>query len=121
MKNNEIDIFLSLCKTLYIDKAGPSDPMTTNNPAYHKIVNLSELMFKNEEYEMFATLFQEGHYFVGLWAAHMLLEFGDPPADIKLKAIKIIESYSENELAPEVAAQEKIWLLNYKLKNCNSI
>lgn len=41
----------------------------------------------------------------------MLLEYGSPPRDIIIDALEIIERYSENPLSPDVADEEKKWLI----------
>jgi hypothetical protein len=55
----------------------------------------------------------EGQYFINLWAAHLMLEYGKPNKSQKEQCLEIIKRYTDNPLAPEAAIEEKIWLENY--------
>ena len=80
-----------------------------------KLLRLQRKYFRRGEYKEFSEFFQEGQYLIPLWAAHMLIEHGTPPPGLVKDAIEIIERYSDNPLAPEVAEEEKEWIRqNYK-------
>lgn len=67
--------------------------------------------FEENKNEEFVSFFQEGQYFMSLWAAHLLLEFGKPKEELISKTLEIIIDYSDNPLAIEVSNEEKAWLI----------
>jgi len=55
----------------------------------------------------------EGQYFIQLWTAHLILEYGHPDLELKNRCLDEIIKYADNSLAPRVATQEKQWLESY--------
>lgn len=110
MSQSISDNFLIACKQNKINNITPSNQKNFSTPGYEEVVNISKEYFNKGKYEEFAEFFQEGHYLIPLWAAHMLLEYGNPPHNIINDSIEVIERYSDNPLAPEVAIEEKKWL-----------
>jgi hypothetical protein len=105
------DQFLFTCKKNYFDKVTPSNIDSRPKEGYKKLVNIANEYFKRDEYETFAGFFQEGQYFIQLWAAHLLIEYGKPSQDIISSAIGIIKDYADNSLSPEVSKEEQQWLV----------
>jgi|GEM_PF-1598533 len=111
MKNTLLgDEFLWTCKKNYLEKITPSNKNTRSTVGYKKIVSIANNYFEKDEYRDFAEFFKEEKYFVPLWAAHMLLEYGNPPDQLIIESLKVIENYLDNPLAPEVSKEEKNWL-----------
>ncbi len=110
MNENIGDTFLFQCKQNYLDKITPSNSMSHLKDGYTKLVSIANEYFENDRYEAFAGFLQEGQYFIALWAAHLLLEYGKPSIDLMRTAMKIIVSYSVNPLAQDVAEEEMQWL-----------
>ena len=52
----------------------------------------------------------EYQYWVDLWTAHLLLEYGQPNESLAKKCLQIIKKHSDTPIDPELAAQEKDWL-----------
>jgi hypothetical protein len=104
------DEFLSTCKQNYFDRITPANRTNRSKEGYKKIVAISSDYFKRGEYLVFAGFFQEGQYFIALWAAHMLVEYGSPDQELMIEAINVIKRYTENPLAPGVADEEKQWI-----------
>lgn len=52
----------------------------------------------------------EGQYYIDLWAAHMLLEYGETDKFEIQIPLKIIREYAQNAQSPEVALEEKVWV-----------
>ncbi len=52
----------------------------------------------------------EGQYLVQLWTVHFILEYGTLDQELTKVCLEEIEKYSEIELLPVVAIQEKDWL-----------
>ena len=110
------DDFLWQCRANYFIGIRPGDQNAKNLDGYKVLVEIAKEYFRDERYDAFIGFFQEGQYFIQLWAAHLLLEYGKPKPQIRAMSLKIIEEYSTTPLHPEVAIQEKAWLENF-LKN----
>lgn len=110
MDKNISDKFLRLCKQNYFDKITPSNVSNYENENCKELVRIAKKYFKNNRYKEFVDFFQEGQYFVALWAAHLILEFGDPSKEYISLALEIITDYSDNPLAIDVAKEEAEWL-----------
>ncbi|HEV3413407.1 MAG TPA: hypothetical protein VG101_13075 [Puia sp.] len=104
------DSFLITCKQNYFEKVRPADIQSKARPGYIKLVEIAKEYFSNNEYEYFAGFFQEGQYFIELWAAHMLLEYGRPNQKLASFSLAIIKKYSHSQISPDVAEQETSWL-----------
>lgn len=104
------DDFLLTCKKNYFSKVRPSNIESKSKEGYKKLVNIANEYFKYDKYEIFAGFFQEGQYFIQLWAAHLLIEYGKPSQDIIKSAIGIIKDYADNSSSPEVSKEEQQWL-----------
>jgi hypothetical protein len=107
------DDFLIGCRQNYFDKVTPANKESKIKSGYKKLVNIADEYFRHNDYEKFAGFFQEGQYFIALWAAHLIIEYGTPSADLMIAALNIIRAYSDNPLAPEVAQEERHWLDAY--------
>ena len=105
------DRFLMLCKQNYLNEITPATNTRRDKLGYRNLVDIAKEYFRKNEYNEFAGFFQEGQYFISLWAAHLLLEYGEPSKELSAKALNIIETYSNNPLAPEVAKEEAEWLV----------
>ena len=104
------DDFLLACKRNYFEKITPSNKQNTINEGYIRLVKIATEYFNRDAYVEFSGFFQEGQYFVALWAAHLMLEYGNPNPDLIGVALRIIESYSDNPLAKDVSEEERQWL-----------
>lgn len=102
--------FLIVCRQNYFEGVTPSGSLNHKKEGYKKIVQIAKEFFKNGEYTSFADYFQEGQYLVALWAAHMLIEYGNPGKELMIAAFNIIKEYSDNPLAPNVSKEESAWL-----------
>lgn len=107
MANN----FLLQCRENYFEGITPSSMKTREKEGYKRIVSFAKEYFKDQRYEDFTGYFMEGQYLVPLWAAHMLVEYGNPNKDLLLISINTIRRYSDNPLAPSVAEEEEEWLI----------
>ena len=119
--NNKASDFLYHCKENYYKKITPSNEKVVDFKEYRNLVKIAQGYFSEGRDKEFASFFQEGQYFVSLWAAHLIIEFGKPSKTIEDKALQIIKEYSENPLTPEVAKEEINWINKNKLKFKNFI
>lgn len=108
--------FLIQCKQNYFEGITPSNTLNRSKEGYKKIVLYAQEYFNKNNYNEFAGYLMEGQYFIALWAAHLLLEYGEPNEDLTRIAIKTIIRYSDNPLAPNVAEEERLWL-NSNMEN----
>ena|SRR5688572_9652449 len=108
--------FLFQCKENYFKKITPSNLEVANFKEYKSLVKIAQEYFAEGKYEEFANFLQEGQYFVALWAAHLIIDFGKPDKIIEDKALEIIKDYSTHPLFLEVAEEEKNWINKNKLK-----
>lgn len=104
------DEFLLTCKKNYFDKVTPSNKENRMKEGYKRLIDIANEYFRHNEYEEFAGFFQEGQYFIALWAAHLILEYGTANPEMTVAALNIINDYSNNPLAQDVANEEKKWL-----------
>ena len=63
--------------------------------------------------DQFAGYLQEGQYFIQLWTAHLILEYGKPSDKLKSECLEVIIDYADNPLAPDASIEEKLWVDNY--------
>src|SRR5688572_22862385 len=54
--------------------------------------------YVNDDVEKFALNMEEPHYFIPLWTAHLILEFGGPEASLRARCLEEIRAYSESSL-----------------------
>jgi hypothetical protein len=109
MKKN-YESFIGQCRLNYFDKISPSNEKSINSEGYLKLVEIAKSYFENDDEDAFYGYFQDGQYFIQLWVAHLVIKYGNPSSFWKNQALDIIRDYSDNPLAPEVAAEERRWL-----------
>ncbi|MBK0384526.1 hypothetical protein I5M32_16310 [Pedobacter sp. SD-b] len=105
--------YLFYCRENYFNNIRPADQNSKNKLTFKKLIDIANLYFQNDRQDEFAGYLMEGQYFVQLWTAHLIIEFGKPNKELKKRCLEEIEKYSESTLSPEVAIQEKNWLKNY--------
>lgn len=105
--------FIIQCKINYFLDIRPAPQQSKNTQGYKALVEIAKSYFDAGNYDGFAGYFMECQYFIPLWAAHLMLEYGQPSESQKEQCLNIIISYTDNPLAPEVELEEKIWLNNY--------
>lgn len=110
--------YLKICRDNYFQKVTPGNPENKEKNGYKKLIEIAEQFFENNEYHLFSGYFNEGKYFVQLWTAHLILEYGKANEDLYKICLNEIIKYSESELSPEVALEEKEWL---KQNNNNNL
>ncbi len=109
--------YLFYCKENYVKGIRPADVNSKSKDGYKKLVEIAKLYIESNLLDRFAGYLMEGHYFVQLWTAHLILEYGQPEEKLKQLCLDEITNYSDNPLAPDVSIQEKDWLENYLRTN----
>ncbi|MBL7738790.1 MAG: hypothetical protein JNK14_06185 [Chitinophagaceae bacterium] len=107
------DSFIVQCRINYFLGIRPANQQSKETEGYKELVRIAKNYFDSDSYEDFAENFMEGQYFIPLWAAHLLLEYGKTDEKLKEECLRIISDYSRHQLFSEVAAEEKVWLENY--------
>ena len=111
------DLFLMQCKQNYLDGIFPGDDAIKQSKEYLILKDIAQSYFNEDQYEDFEGFFMEDKYLIQLWAAHLILEYGNPTDNLKQKCLKEIEKYSQSTLSPKVATQEANWLERYVNRN----
>ena len=113
MKEN-LASFIIQCRANYILGIRPAHQQSKDTEGYTALVQIAKSYFDANRYDDFAGNFMEGQYFIDLWAAHLMLEYGQPNERQKEQCLEIIRRYTDNPLAPGAAIEEKIWPDNYQ-------
>jgi hypothetical protein len=108
--------YLFTCKDNYFAGIRPADSDSKNKDGCKSLIEIAQSYFAENKEEDFAGYFWEYQYCVNLWTAHLILEYGQPDKKLIEKSLEIIERYSDSELDPELASQEKSWLDKYRSK-----
>ena len=108
------DSFIVQCRTNYFLGIRPANQQSMNTDGYKALVKIAKRYFDADRHDDFAGNFMEGQYFIDLWAAHLMLEYGQPNERQKEQCLEIIRRYTDNPLAPGAAIEEKIWPDNYQ-------
>lgn len=109
-------MFLTQCKINYLDGITPSDTNSFTTESYKKLVNLGRDYIEQNQLKKFFYFLGEGQYFVALWAAHIIIEYGNPNEEMYKDCLDTIIEYSNNPLSPKVSEEEREWLQSH-LKN----
>ena len=102
--------FLYQCKQNFFNGITPSNKDSFEKEGYKLLISIAKEYFENNRYEDFSCYLTEGQYFVSLWAAHMIVEYGKPNTSLLFSALDVIREHSDNPLAPNVAKEEREWL-----------
>ncbi len=105
--------FLNLCLEYYKQNILPVRNGQLSLTKSNSLIEVTRQFFSLGNYNEFIWLFRESQYLVNLWAAHLLIEFGNPTEKDRLSSLKIISRYSKTPLNPELAEEETKWLNNY--------
>lgn len=111
IRNNSSYLFY--CKEYYFLKIKPSCSKSLKSKEYQNLVEIAKLYFANNLQTEFAGYLMEYQYLVELWTAHLILEYGNPTAEITTACLDEIKKYSNTPFDKELATQEKEWLNNY--------
>ena len=105
--------YIVQCRENYFVGIYPSDENAKEKDGYKTLIQIAKSYFDKGFYEEFALYFMEGHYFIQLWTAHLILEYGQPTEELKMMCLDEIKKYANSTLSPDVALMEKQWLEKY--------
>jgi len=115
--DNKGDRFLWQCKINYFKGITPSNPIYFHDSEYIALVNIGIEYFNNEQLEEFSYFFRESQYFIPLWTAHIILEYGNPGKKMEKECIDIIKEYSEHPVNSKISSEEQTWLKLNHIEN----
>ncbi len=102
--------FIEQAKANFFNDIRPANPHTKNAQGYKDAVSITKSFFERHDTEVLEGFLQRSQYFLQLWAAHMIVEHGQPEEALKTKAINVIKTYARGCMNPEVITEEKNWL-----------
>lgn len=105
--------FMVACRTNYFNDIRPSDPGARKTGGYNEAVSIAQAYFREGRGEVFRTYLAEAKYLADLWAAHLLLEYGQPEATLQRECLGVIERYAVSTFDAALASEEQAWLKKY--------
>lgn len=105
--------FVVICRTNYFHDIRPADGLSQKTPGYAEAVAVAKAYFANGQQEAFRAYLSEGRYASDLWAAHLMLEHGQPDAGGVKECLQVIERYAASPFDKTLARQEQQWLEAY--------
>jgi hypothetical protein len=102
--------YLFKCREMYFKNITPSNPTSKNLIEYAELLDIANEIINKLGLDSFAEYFQEDHYLVSLWTAHIILEYYKPNENILIMSLDIIKDYTDNPLVPNISLEEKRWL-----------
>jgi hypothetical protein len=106
------DRFLWQSKINYIKGITPSNPLDYEKEDYIQMVEIGKEYFIQGKSLEFCYFFRESQYFISLWAAHILLEYGQPDNEMKKDCIEIIKAYCDFPMNERISKEENEWVKN---------
>lgn len=107
--------FMVACRTNYFNDIRPTDPGARKTGGYNEAVTIAKAYFKEGRGEAFRAYLAETKYLADLWAAHLLLEYGQPEAALMRECLGVIERYAASTFDAALAREEQLWLQEYAL------
>ncbi len=111
--------FFYACKENYFLGILPADPQSKDKDGYQALVSIAKVYFSLGLYEPIVQYLNEGRYYVKIWSAYLILEYGNPGEDLKASCIETIQS-TITQFQNELSAQQKDFFNTYieeKLKS----
>jgi hypothetical protein len=93
--------FFYACKENYFSGILPADPQSREKDGYKALVNIAKVYFSLGLYEPIVQYLTEGRYYMKIWSAYLVIEYGNPGEDLKASCIEIIQNIitQQNELS----------------------
>jgi hypothetical protein len=105
--------FLVICRSNYFNDIRPAEQASQKSPGYMEAVAVAKTYFTTGKQEDFRGYLKEGKYLADLWAAHLILEYGQPTPALINECLEIIERHAASPFDPALAKQERHWLTAY--------
>ncbi|HEX2536459.1 MAG TPA: hypothetical protein VHK69_22105 [Chitinophagaceae bacterium] len=109
--------YLYCCRENFRTGIRLADGNRKNKEGYQKLVQIAKLYIDHNELDRFAGYLMEGHYYVQLWTAHLIVEYGQPDSILKQRCLDEITKYAHHSPDRAVSAQEQAWLEAYGRTN----
>ena len=105
--------YLVICRSNYFNDVRPSDKVSQKTTGYAEAVALAKTYFESGNAAEFGIFLKEGKYLADLWAAHLILEWGQPHPSLVNECLDVIERYAASPFDAALAKQEQRWLNAY--------
>lgn len=103
------------CRYNTLNGITPSNLKQYNMPEHKAVIEIGKKFMKKEGVIKFSGHLQGDQYFIALWTAHIIFEYGNPDPNLEAQCIEIIKEYSDNPLSPETSIEEREWLKKHNL------
>ena len=111
--------FLFACKENYFYGILPADIQRKEAEGYKTVVQIAKSYFEANRYDQLVDYISESRYQIRLWAAYLILEYGRPEDELKLKCKGIIEAYLQSDDLSGQALGLAEWYNNYRNSDIN--
>lgn len=105
--------FLVICRSNYFNDIRPADKASQKASGYIEAVELAKTYFATAKLEEFRNYLKEGKYLADLWAAHLIMEYGQPDTNLAKDCLEVIERHASSPFDSALAKQEQRWLNAY--------
>lgn len=102
--------FLIICRSNYFNDIRPADRAAQKSPGYIEAIELAKTYFTTGKLEEFRSYLKEGKYLADLWAAHLIVECGQPDPTLLKECLDVIERHAASPFDASLAKQERRWL-----------
>lgn len=109
-----------ICRTNYFNDIRPADPQTKKTGGYLEAVATARHHFTSGKEDAFRAYLVEAKYGADLWAAHLLLEYGQPDGAVRKECLDVIRRYAAATFDSVLAHQEQQWLEAYTKEGVES-
>ncbi|HEY0055819.1 MAG TPA: hypothetical protein VGB63_10715 [Pedobacter sp.] len=97
--------FFYACKENYFLGILPADPKSKDKAGYQALVNIAKVYFSLGLYEPIVQYLNEGRYYMKIWSAYLILEYGNPGEDLKASCLETIKG-TITQFQKELSAQQ---------------
>ena len=108
------------CRTNYFNDIRPADPLAKKQGGYLEATSIARNYFTAGKAAEFHAYLSETKYLADLWAAHLVLEYGDPDTVLAKECLELVERYAASAFDAQLAAQEQQWLHAYTATGQNA-
>jgi hypothetical protein len=109
--------FQGLCKEFTKKEIFPADLEFRKTKQFDELLDIANIIITRNGFKYFFSFLQQGHYFIDLWVAHIIIEYTNAVKADKEIAKKVIESYAahprDTERIRKMALLEERWLASY--------
>ena len=91
------DSFLYSCKESFFLQLNPLHPQIRHFKIYQTLAGIAQAYFAEGQFSQFLSFLVEEKYHCNVWAAHLILEFGNPDMSMVNICREIIAAFEASE------------------------